>query len=289
VRLVRPFLDVPKSDLLAYAKEQGIPFREDASNGSVEFLRNRVRLELLPLLKQNYQPGLNQVIARVSEIASRNSEFVTEAAEAWLAADESRLAFDRLHVAVQCRSLLLQLIQLGLEPDFDLIERLRRSAGRISVGTDRWVRRDSNGRVLLETAATDRSAGTANLQIDLRKVRAATFSDLVLSWEIKSCKARLLPSPNPGREIFDADRVGRQIILRHWQPGDRFQPIGMAAAVKLQDLFTNARIPRGERSHLVVACTVQGELFWVERLRISDGFKVTEQTIRRLLWRWKPR
>ena len=75
--------------------------------------------------------------------------------------------------------------------------------------------------------------------------------------------------------------------MRHWRPGDRFQPIGMACAVKLQDLFTNQKIPRARRRQLLVAATAQGEVFWVEGMRISERFKLTQETIRSLQWRWE--
>jgi len=88
-------------------------------------------------------------------------------------------------------------------------------------------------------------------------------------------------------EVFDADRVGKRVILRHWQPGDRFQPIGMDRALKLQDLFVNQKVPRAKRHTLVVATTAAGDIFWVEGLRIADPFKLTTGTKRRLLWRWQ--
>jgi tRNA(Ile)-lysidine synthase len=96
-----------------------------------------------------------------------------------------------------------------------------------------------------------------------------------------------LPSPTAqaGREIFDAERIGRTVILRHWRAGDRFQPLGMKAPVKLQDLFTNAKIPRERRRELLVA-TAGGEIFWVEGLRLAEGFKLTKGTKRGLVWQW---
>jgi len=75
--------------------------------------------------------------------------------------------------------------------------------------------------------------------------------------------------------------------LRHWLPGDRFQPIGMLQPIKLQDLFTNAKVPRDRRHSLIVAATDQEEIFWVEGLRISERFKLTKNTIRRLQWYWQ--
>ena len=75
------------------------------------------------------------------------------------------------------------------------------------------------------------------------------------------------------REVFDADKIGGEIVLRHWQPGDRFQPIGLKSAVKLQDLFVNAKVPSLRRRELVLAATRAGQIFWVEGLRIGEQFK----------------
>ena len=61
----------------------------------------------------------------------------------------------------------------------------------------------------------------------------------------------------------------------------------MACRVKLQDLFTNRKVPRDRRRQLVVAATAGGEVFWVEGLRISERFKLTKQTIRCLQWQWE--
>ena len=74
--------------------------------------------------------------------------------------------------------------------------------------------------------------------------------------------------------------------MRHWRPGDRFQPIGMKSAVKLQDLFVNAKIPAARRRVLVLAATAAGEIFWVEGLRMGEKFKLTPETRRQLRWNW---
>jgi tRNA(Ile)-lysidine synthase len=86
------------------------------------------------------------------------------------------------------------------------------------------------------------------------------------------------------REFFDADKIGGEIVLRHWRPGDRFQPIGLKSAAKLQDLFVNAKIPAARRRGLVLAATVNGEIFWVETLRIGEKFKLTPETKVKFGW-----
>ncbi|HWF19754.1 MAG TPA: tRNA lysidine(34) synthetase TilS, partial [Verrucomicrobiae bacterium] len=87
-------------------------------------------------------------------------------------------------------------------------------------------------------------------------------------------------------EFFDADKIGSSLILRHWRPGDRFQPIGMGFSVKLQDLFMNQKILRSQRHRLIVGATSKGEVYWVEGLRLAERFKLDKKTIRVLKWCW---
>jgi tRNA(Ile)-lysidine synthase len=87
-------------------------------------------------------------------------------------------------------------------------------------------------------------------------------------------------------EVFDADKVGSVIVLRHWRRGDRFQPSGLGRPAKLQNLFVNRRIPRDGRHQLVIATTAKGTIFWVEGLRISEGFKLDKTSKHGLKWVW---
>ena len=89
------------------------------------------------------------------------------------------------------------------------------------------------------------------------------------------------------REVFDAVSIGPHIILRHWIPGDRFQPIGQTGKKKLQDLFVNQKIPLPERHRRVIGESDDGSLFWVNGLRIADPFKVKESTTELLLFHWE--
>jgi tRNA(Ile)-lysidine synthase len=60
----------------------------------------------------------------------------------------------------------------------------------------------------------------------------------------------------------------------------------MRSALKLQDIFTNEKVPRSRRHDVIVAVAASGEVFWVEGLRISERFKITDGTARCLEWRW---
>ncbi len=284
--LVRPLLDVSKADLHRYAKDERIPFREDATNASSDFLRNRIRNRLLPLLRRDYQPALASVILRAMEIVSAESEFVGDMARGATA------AFDTLPLAIQRRVLQVRLVEAGIVPDFDLIESLRSSSGRfISVSSGISAVRDGAGKISLREDCQKRFCKVELKTKFTGRAGDINFNGAKFCWRFTTVAGGVMFSRRPDDkskpEFFDADKVGHEITLRHWRMGDRFQPIGMKSAAKLQDLFVNAKIPRNRRHELVVAATRSGEIFWVEGLRISENFKITPGTRRRLGWEWK--
>ena len=125
----------------------------------------------------------------------------------------------------------------------------------------------------------------SELAVNLSLIGCAEFGGRRFQWRIQALKhTSETPVPLTQKEFFDADKIGGGIVLRHWRPGDRFQPIGLKSAAKLQDLFVNAKIPAARRRELALATTAAGEIFWVEGLRISERFKLTPLTARKLVW-----
>jgi tRNA(Ile)-lysidine synthase len=205
--------------------------------------------------------------------------------------ERRRLRFDELPLAVQRRCVQLQLLSQGVASDFELVERLRVKAGcPVAVGGAAVVRyavRDGFGKVRLQTAGPG-DFGVGGTEVSLAgRVGEAEFEGLRIRWRINAKRAVKPGRLGRGYECFDADKVGGRVQLRHWQPGDRFQPIGMGQPVKLQDFFTNQKVPRDWRRRLILAAAANGEVFWVEGLRISERFKLTKRTKHRLQWRWK--
>ena len=320
IQLIRPLLEQSKDDLNDYAIAEKIRFREDESNAWLDIQRNLIRRELLPLLRRKYQPALRRTILRAMEILRAESEFVTEAAENWLSQNHaaplnpkhhlspalsptswrrgrtsesasgrvSEKHFGKLPVAIQRRCIQSQLLRQGIPADFTLVERLRRSPEqRFTIVPQVTVLCDANGRLNFHESHAPKSN---SLEVEVNFASGAgevIFEGKRISWTVDPLKTFRLPRPEHGKESFDADKVGPRIVLRHWRLGDRFQPIGMKQAVKLQDFFTNQKIPRERRHDLVVAVTADNEVFWVENLRISERFKLTPQTTRRLTWRWQ--
>jgi tRNA(Ile)-lysidine synthase len=292
VELVRPLLNQSKAALEDCARRERIAFRQDASNASVDFLRNRIRNVLLPWLRKQFGPPMARTIPRLMEIVGSEADCVSETARRWLKS-KRRTPFERLPAAIQRRCLQIQMLKSGVPAGFDLVERLRLYPGRaVMVKPRLTVSRDEAGRVLAHQAVAGKAAvprfNKRSVRLDLRRgAGEAVFDGVNCRWQIDSRKASPRKQEVRGCEYFDADRIGARIVLRHWQPGDRFQPIGMPTPKKLQDVFANQKIARPRRHELVVGVANNGELFWVEGLRIGERFKLDKHTARRLKWTWQ--
>lgn len=284
IRLIRPLLGETKAALADFAAEQRIAFRDDASNQCEDILRNRIRNSLLPLLRKEYQPGIDAVLRREAEVLRQQADFIHAEAEQLL--NERMVAFAQLPLALQTEVIRLQLLRFGVQPDYDLVKRLCAVPGKTVSASRDLVCMQEDGQVRVHKLPRPAAFFDDSNIVDISSPRGSgSFARVSYSWRV--AKSSRIPAHRESGESFDAGHVGRTIVLRHWRPGDRFRPIGMRWAVKLQDLFVNAKIPALDRRRALVATTEQDEIFWVEGLRIGERFKITAKTAVRLDWFWK--
>ena len=284
ITLVRPLLGLRRSEIETFARAENIPFRQDATNESSDFLRNRIRLELLPFVERHFQPAITETSLRLIEVLGAEKDWLGQQALVWLRTRAP--AFGEVHPALQRAIIHRQLLELGATPSFELIEHLRlQPEVRISIGREEQLLRSTAGELRLERIE-EREFNSASVQLHVQGSSGTLeFGGLEMGWAISSERTILRA---PGRELFDADQIGGAITLRHWQPGDSFQPIGMSRPIKLQDIFTNLKIPNSRRRELVLAQGADSRIFWVESLRISEHAKVTPATRTYLHWSWSP-
>jgi tRNA(Ile)-lysidine synthase len=281
IRLARPLISVNRSSIKEYADDNAVPFREDSSNSNPKFLRNKIRRKLIPYLKINFSSEIQTSICQSQNLVSTDSDYVKQSAREWIDSDK-RTPFSILHVAVQRWAIWHQLIELGVEPQFILIESLRTSPDQIvSLNPTERIGCDRNGIIHLQpikplTFCKNQKAINIGTQWTRHE-----FSNLSVSCRITQKK----PSGFDG-ELFDADKLSKKIILRHWKPGDRFQPIGSQFGSKLQDIYTNSKVGAAEKRTRILACNDSGIPFWVQGLRIGEMAKTTPNTKRYLSWKW---
>jgi len=278
LKIARPFLNLCKTELREYAKRHGVTYREDESNQDLAHVRNRVRHKLLPAFSVAIGKSPSEAISQTQSLIGADADFAMATAIEWL--EVGAAPFSNLHVAVQRWVVACQLRTMEIDLNFKLVEHLRLKPGApLTVAPAKDIFRDVAGRLIWhQSPELDFRTGSLHLVPGSRWQQIDSNSTCV---SFRVCRQK--PVKQVG-ELFDADRIGKSIHIRQWQPGDRFQPIGLRSAVKLKELFTNAKVPAAAKRQRLVACTATDEIFWVEGLRIGETAKVVPSTRRFLKW-----
>ena len=293
--LFRPMLGAGKADTATYCRELGQTYREDSGNYMWRFTRNKVRLDLMPKLARDYNPRVREALTRLARAAVQDLDFIeSELARHWPAvAEESAgaVGFDvealiGLHPALQRHALRRayatvagdsrRLSERHLEV---MLSMLRGETGVSTIHLPRGTRaRKQYGTLTVsrESGHTTASDFPCEQVLILPKAPGEILDAECGPWRLT---AQLVPSsqanaaPTGPSDKFTAllnpEALGDSVILRARRPGDRFQPSGMTGTRKLQDYFTDAKIPRDRRDGIPLLVCDRG-IAWIAGHRTAD-------------------
>ncbi|MBI4786133.1 MAG: tRNA lysidine(34) synthetase TilS [Chloroflexi bacterium] len=297
LRIARPLLDVTRSEIESYCKQNGLTPRFDRSNLDTTFFRNRLRHEVLPYL-ETLNPNLREVLRRTARVLADDYDFLLaqtrEAYGQFAREDEGAITFALarwrgLHPALQRGTLRLAVQQLRNElRDVD------------------WTHVEAARRVAMEKGAGAKATLPHGLMLvvgyDDFVVADATREPLLPDWPFLTVERIALPLPSvvelPGSEwvavveraasplkvndrwtaLLDADKIEGELALRCRRAGDRFEPAGLAGHSKsLHEFMIDEKILSAARDRLPIL--VAGDrILWVCGWRVDERARVTQDT-----------
>jgi len=289
--IVRPLLEIGRPQIEQYLRERGIAWRNDSTNASAAFDRNRIRHGLLPQLTAEWNPAMSETLAHTAEWA--------QAEEVYWEGELARIA--AIHLTLEPPAVLLRVDSLAALP-LAVARRLLRRAMELTKGDLRGIGFEHLASVL---ELADSGEGHGRLQIPgldvFRSFNWLRFAPPGLdNLENRNYRMPLPPSGTvrlPGQRIvvhtelfenttvtdssdgvyngcvgcLDWNRLSGALEVRNWRPGDRYQPVGHAGVEKIKELFQQARVPLWERRHWPVV-TVGDEILWARRFGPAAGF-----------------
>ncbi len=297
--LVRPLLEQTRQDVLDYLHARGLGWREDASNAESAFTRNRIRHELLPLLREQFNPQVDAALRRLITTAEWAGQYLD--ALGGQALEQALVDQSDRHVTLSVTSLARK---DPLTASGAVREALRRLGAPLrAVGLEHVCRvlallegetsprqhdlpdglraRREYDTLVLELPA-DRAGPP---QAAVHELRVPGLTDLPDGTRLRVDTGPggqaelqgLRPDKPPTVELLDADRLALPLLARHWHEGDRFWPLGARGHRKLSDFLGDRKIPAGRRNQLWIVCDQLGPV-WVAPLRIDERVKVTPAT-----------
>jgi len=286
IRVVRPLLGALRTEVEAYLHSLSQPWREDESNRDACYARNRIRHELLPLLERDYNPNLRELLGEAAEVALAEEDYWQGKADCFLAQwrDQSGrlLLCDRLSpatgllaepLAVQRRVLKGFLEAQNLPIDFHHVEAVRRCVSDETSQVELpggWLARRDGDRLDLSPAPQ-----RVSKEGDGYECYLTIPGRCVLQVPELTLRATLVPAgeaaKDPPGSLLIASKVGSKLLIRNWQPGDRFRPAHTGAEEKLKRLFSERHIPAEQRPLWPVAL-VGSQIVWVRGFPVGHEF-----------------
>ena len=274
--LIRPLLGLSRDQVRDLAAAAGLPFRDDPTNEEPLYARNRIRNEILPVMREI------------------GSEAEATIAETQAELEEEGEALDRLAADAVAASGAESAGAIGRDALVELDPAVRRLALR------RLAENAAGRPVALNRARTaeiwrlldDPEGGVVELgggleaRIEMGHVRFGTGAatepvDQLLtvpgvcrfgSWEVRAELERgVPPADGPDLAVLDPKAIGSSLTVRAWRDGDRMRPLGLGGSKSLQDLFTDGRVPRSLRRFLPVVES-DGRIAWIAGVAVSEEF-----------------
>lgn len=281
-RVVRPMMFATRKDIHDYAVAHRIPFREDSSNRSTKYLRNKVRIGLVPMLKE-INPQFTTIMRRNISSLSQAQDFITSAIN--IVKSESleqqgdiyRLKVANIRPTLPRNYVIYEILNSEFGFKGDVVDALCHAldsdaTGRRFYARD-WVAVVDRGDVVIATVTEDDSCETIVEKSTMRSYAGGS----VLYYEY--CNIDFIDNLDQGDNValLDADKLKFPLKVRRWQDGDWFVPFGMSGRKKLSDYLIDKKVSMAEKSRQFVL--VSGDdIVWVIGRRLDDRFAITRRT-----------
>lgn len=249
LRILRPLLDMSKADILDYLQERNQDYVTDSTNLEREALRNRIRLDVMPLLR-TLNPNIAECLARTAENVRMELDNSSQESEyhRWLAP----LGFTRQQI-------------------LDIYEhRPENNSNRLSISGKLWHSPThtlllDRGKWIMERSEKNSGEMQCSLATEL------------LPMENRPAKDDFL---NKNQAFVDADCISGSLQLRKIRPGDRFRPYGMKKGTKLvSDYLTDRKVNLLDKQSQLVAYDTDTEaIVWLVGREIDHRYRITEKT-----------
>jgi tRNA(Ile)-lysidine synthase len=279
-RVVRPMLGVTRREIVQYVEERELPFRTDSSNKQDIYLRNSIRLNVIPLL-ETLNPAAKEAIFRTSHHLYEAEKIYTEEIGRLKQTvfDGVKINIPALQKTPSPLSVLFEILSpLGFTPSVieDVSQCLESSSGKQFFSEKYRLIKDRETFILsdIESKTDEKndyalSESTKEMTYPIHLTMNINTPDVFIHKD-----ARFL--------YVDADKLSFPLKLRRWQPGDRFVPFGMKGMKKLSDYFTDRKFSLADKENVWVL-TSGADIVWIVGERADERFKVEEATKRVLV------
>lgn len=292
--IIRPLLDVSREEIEEYLKDKNVEARVDKTNLENIYSRNKIRLELIPYMEENFNPNIIDTLWRNGNIIGYDSDFLqgySQKVYSQLMKKETkssiilnRSVFKEQHIAIRSRIIRNALLKINgslqgftqnhINDVMDLF--IGDKTGKEIHLVNDTIAKTSYDDLIIEKAE-NKKVEKFNCPIRINDVTYIKKNDCFFETKVLPIEKVKINCGKRFIKCFDYDKIVNGLKVRNRISGDRFTPLGMDGSKKLKDFFIDEKIPKEERD--AIPLIVDGkEIIWVVGYRMNEKYKVTSNT-----------
>ncbi|WP_223034199.1 tRNA lysidine(34) synthetase TilS [Hanstruepera marina] len=274
--IVRPLLPFSQDDILQYAQQHKIEWREDSSNASTKYLRNKLRHDVIPVLKE-LNPKLLQNFNKTQNYLHSSKTIL----------EDAMLRFQKKVITVDGDNIFLDIkkIKTFSEPNAYLYELLKDFGftewedvySLLDAQSGKFVKSESY-RLIKDRQHLIVTSITANESFQPIEVIKNETSVLTSLGKLTLQEVEVVGSANSSTIFVDKDLLKYPLSVRKWKKGDYFYPFGMTGKKKLSKFFKDEKWSLPEKEEALLLVSNKEEIIWILNSRMDNRFKLTNNT-----------
>ena len=289
--IIRPILNISRKDIEDYIEKENIRFVIDHTNLETDYTRNKIRLELLPYIKENFNPNIIDSLYRLSGIAREEIEIIEEITREKYnlivkKTTKNSIIFNGSLFNLESRPIKKRLVRKAIESIagnlhgieeihiIDIVELFDQA----KTGKTIHIAKGIIGRISYNDFMVELPRNkTIKLSEKKLELGANSIGELgiIISLELISLDG--INIKDTDNKYIDYNKVNDGLWIRPRKSGDRFSPLGLGGSKKLKDYMIDKKIPQDKRDSTPILCDRSG-IIWVIGYGLSDNYKITENT-----------
>ena len=304
-KIIRPLIECSREEIEEYCQEHKIGYRIDSSNKEVIYFRNKIRLELLPLLSKDYNKNIKDITLRLRNIVSEVSAYLDQETEFFFKKVAKRenlekviidlKKFTSLHPALKRRIIRKSikvvkgdLYSISFKHNSEILKLTEYQLGEkeIYLPDDIRVNKIYNKIIIYKKRISKNQIDEipATWEYNILIPGKTEIKSLNIEVEIKILdSADIKPSlylkrKKSKREFIDYNKVKLPFKLRNRRSGDKFCPLKMKGFKKVKDFFIDNKIPKSHRDLIPLLVDGEDKIIWIVGMRLDNRVKVDSNT-----------
>ena len=284
IPIIRPLLNCSRSEILHYAGESGLSYREDSMNRDPRYTRARIRHDLLPRLRKEFNPNVEEALASLAGLAREEEEFwrsrmdtlLKRVGRASVESPAGRLRYLSLTQAEQRRFLRARCHSLGIETASVHIDDARallagdRPQGEIHLPDGfRLFRRYDRFYIAKEESV---SSFAIEYPLQIPGVTRLPELGFEIHADLHAANLFSLKPRDRFQAEFDADKLMQPVLVRTRGKGDTMRPLGMTGRKKIKKIMQEHRLTKEKRDRTPLIC-FGDEIAWALGCCVSETFR----------------